>query len=335
MTRDRKLNATMWHTHIFGGTNGINNTYYNGSGSSQTMDPSYYSPEGAVTSFCVVPNPITGINDVWVVRKITLNQYGGPSQQANWSIERMMGKNVARNSCYSNVFPGVSGAEPFMVDCAVINDDNGDGTLVYSGCRSLDQFTGTGYPVVIGNYYSPTYGIFKQTAQFANSSDAAAGNITLLKPLSADYGQDGNFVVLGYPYTSIIVPVRIDSGSVIGSAQGAIKRINRCFVRFFKTMSAQMGSPPNYNNPLQNSKGLPNSEGGEQYPETNEHVNGLERVYFAGPRDWLSQSPELYTGDKKVNIPSTYDRNAYLWLQQSDPLPFTVISIISEGEEFD
>lgn len=297
MTRDRKLQVTMWHTHQFGGfdtTKGVGSNA--GSGSGQFTDPAYYTCDGSVISFCCVPNPFTGMHDVFMIVKRTV----GGSQQ--WHLDRMTGKNTQASSVYSGVYPVTFYNEPTQVDAAALKYDSGDGLLVYSVGAQLNGYS------VVGNYYSPTYGMFKLTAT------VSGGIATLTSSLPADYGANvSNAVVLGLSYTSIIQPVRLDVGSVIGSAQGALKGISEVFVRFYKTIHAKLGSAP-----------------------SSEDQNSPEDIAFLpSPVSALGKSPELFTGDKKVLVPTTYERDGYLYLQQDQPFPFTVIAIITEGVTFD
>lgn len=300
MTRDRKLGVTSWHTHQFGGFNASQGSAVIGTGAASTADAAYYMPDGSVLSFCILPNQSTGINDVWLVVKRTV------SGVVNFQLERMMGKNTVRKSAYSSIAPGgTTATEPLSVDAAVVLTDNAAGiaSLTYAVGTYLNGYTLT------GTYYSLTYGLFKITSNGAVS----AGNAILNTPLPADYGAASPFHVftLGLPYSPIVQPVRSDAGSVIGTAQAAVKRNYRAFIRLYKTLMCKIGSPP-----------------------SGEDGQGLETVNWAQPA-LMSQSPEIFTGDKKVLIRSTYDRDGYIYIVQDQPLPFTLVSIIEEGDEFD
>lgn len=294
MTRDRKLNTTMWHTHQFGG---FDLTKGSALPSGTFNDPAWSLCDGSVISFAIIPNPISGINDIWLVVKRTI------AGIVTWQLERMIGKNVSRTTAYEDVSPGFSSSEPLLVDAAVTTSDHGNPTnLTYSVGAYLNGYS------PIGNYYSPTNGIFK-----IKGSAISGGSTTLSHPLPSEYGSDTNFTMtLGLPFTPIVQPVRSDIGSVIGTSQSAIKRINRLFIRFYKTMTGRAGSPP-----------------------TSEDLSPLEHIYFHTGQEKLSQSPELFTGDKKVNLPSTYDRDGYIYITCDEPLPFTVVSITMEGEVYD
>jgi len=49
----------------------------------------------------------------------------------------------------------------------------------------------------------------------------------------------------------------------------------------------------------------------------------------------MAQSPEIYTGDKEVFLPTNYDREGYVYILQDQPLPFTLVSISIEGTEYE
>jgi len=106
--------------------------------------------------------------------------------------------------------------------------------------------------------------------------------------------------------------VRIEAGSIIGTAQGAIKRINKAIIRLYKTMAASVGSAP-----------------GAQT------ISFPDVLDFTKSTDPANSSVEFFTGDKPVIVPSTYDRDNQLYITQDGPFPMTVVSISAEGETFD
>jgi hypothetical protein len=111
----------------------------------------------------------------------------------------------------------------------------------------------------------------------------------------------------GNDYTAIVKPVRIEAGSVVGSSQGAMKRVHKIFVRLFRTMSAWVGSD----------------------------ASRTEEIVFRTGSTPMGESAELFTGDKEILPESDYDRDGYVYIKSSDPLPMTVISISSEGLTYD
>jgi hypothetical protein len=289
--------VTMWHTHQFGGYNSAQGVGLNvGSGSGSFVDPAFFMCDGSVVSFAPVPNPFTGVNDIWMCVKRTIN---GNSQ---WQIEKMVGKNTVRTSAYQGIWPGGQGSEPCYVDAATLQVDNGSPTdfTYFQGV----QFQGY---ALTGTYYSATWGIFALSTSAVDSS----GNCVLNQPLPPDYGSltPAHTFVLGLPYTSIIQPVRPDLPSQIGTGQDAIKRTAKIYIRMYKSLLGNAGSPPG-------------------------RSSGLSQIPWAIPAS-MGQSPEIYTGDKDVFIASQYDRSGYVYIQQANPFPFTVVSYTIEGASYD
>ncbi len=297
MTRDRKLSVTMWHTHQLGGYNPAQGQKQITTGGLVTSDSAYQLCDGSVTSFAIVPNTLSGINDIWMIVKRTANG------DTNWQLERMIGKNTVNNTAYSAVNPGTSYTEPYTLDACVSGADFGDPT---DFAMPADVTHLNGYAQLTGAYYSATNGIFKLL-----SGVVAGGAALLQQPLPVDFGTVTNVFVMGLPYLPIIQPVRVEAGSVIGTAQGAIGKVQKAFIRVFKSMALMVGCV----GPEQNS------------PPT--------RVNFRSNAVPMGKSAEIFTGIKNVLIPSAYDRDGILSISQPDPLPFTLVCVIMEGVEFD
>lgn len=310
MTRDRKLQITSWHTHQLGGfdasTGPGQNIADNLTAGNNYTDSANFMCDGSVLSVASIPNPLSGIRDLWMVVKRTYQSgIAGPTANQNiYSIERMVGANTVRQSAYSVVAPG-NAQEPLYLDCATQLVDNGDPAnfnyTVGSQLAGLD---------LIGTYYSQAWGMFAIGTQ---GPVGTAGQIALQTTLPPDYGvlADPHTIVVGLPYNSIVQPVRVDPPSPVGTSQGAIKRISKAYVRLFKTLMLKVGSPPSPTLPA-------NTE-----------------VVQWDPSQEMAQSPEIYTGDKEVFVPAQFDRNGYLYILQDQPLPFTLVSISLEGVEYE
>lgn len=307
LTRDRKLAITTWHTHQLGGydsTHGAGhglstgiavNNYYSDSG--------YYQVDGTVVSACTTPNPLSGIRDIWMVVKRSYQ--GGNS--VIWNVERIVGANTVRESAYSFVAPG-NAQEPLLVDCAYFLTDTGPVNLGYQVGAFLSGQT------LQGTYYSQAWGIFALTTQAAVD---ASGNFALQSNLPPDYGTGAaHTMVVGLNYNSVVMPVRPDMPSAIGSSQGAMKRPSKAYMRVFKSLMCKIGRPPNTTSGFFTA------------------AANLEVVRFS-PASQTAQSPEIYTGDKEVFLPNGFDRDGYVYILQDQPLPFTLVSISLEGTEYE
>lgn len=302
-TRDRNLKLNIWHTHQLGGFDedvGVGGG--EGSGATKLLDPAYSVCDGSVVSFSVVPNPLTKVDDIWLVVKRTRVETVTSATISFWTVERMFGRSTVGDSAYDGIMPGVNISEPLLIDCAHVEYDDGSaGDLTYAVGANKDTKSLTGI------YYSGTKGLFKIT-----TGAAAASSATITSSVPSDYGTATNIVTLGYSFDSILQLTRIEAGSQLGTAQGAIKRICRAFVRFYKTMACKVGMAP----------------GGET-------VSGLETLDFNAFNQDATLSVEFFTGDKEVIVPSTYDTDGYLYIKQDEPFPITVVSVSMEGETFE
>lgn len=142
-------------------------------------------------------------------------------------------------------------------------------------------------------------GIFEIQA----TGPVTSGDITIASPKPGGSDTYTTTEAWGLPYTATIEPVRLEAGSQIGTAQGAIKRIHSVIVRFANTMYAKVGRDSSNN----------------------------EEINFRDPATPLINSADLYTGDKFIYLDSDYDRDGYVQIISDRPLPMTVISIIAEG----
>jgi hypothetical protein len=110
-------------------------------------------------------------------------------------------------------------------------------------------------------------------------------------------------VIAGLPYRSILKPLNWDAGSIIGSAQGAMKRLDQVDIEFVRTIGAKFGPS----------------------------LDRLEDINFR-PADLNMDTPiPLFTGSKVLKFPVGYDRKAFVVVVQDLPLPFQVNAITARG----
>lgn len=114
-------------------------------------------------------------------------------------------------------------------------------------------------------------------------------------------------VHVGYSYTSFIETLRLEAGADDGIAQGKIKRIHGVTARFLNTVGAEIGPS----------------------------VNSLDRVPFRDSSMAMNQAVPMFNGDKEVSFPSGYDNDAKIVIQQTQPLPMTVLAIMRRSNTFD
>ncbi len=110
-------------------------------------------------------------------------------------------------------------------------------------------------------------------------------------------------VHVGLPYTSRIKPMRLDVNPTTGVSQGQKKRITEIYAR------------------LLNSLGLMVGDG-----ET------MDEVTFRSAGDPMDDSPPLFTGDKEISFDGGYDYAGDIVIEQTQPLPMTVLGITAKYE---
>lgn len=124
----------------------------------------------------------------------------------------------------------------------------------------------------------------------AAEKTVSSGGITLTTPTNG-----GGELHAGLAFTSEIQTMRFEGGSQVGTSQTKIKRIAKVFFRFFESMGLKAGSPD-----IQNEV------------------------------DFGSTEPvELYTGDKEIIHPNDYDKDAYIYAYQDDPIPVTITALVT------
>lgn len=167
-----------------------------------------------------------------------------------------------------------------------------DCSAYYSGSTAVTTISGLGY-------------LEGQTVQvLADGSThpdcvVTGGSITLQRSAKE--------VQVGLGYDSILQINRLEAGAADGTAQGKMKRVNKCVFRFFNTIGAMVG------------------------PDE----NTLDEIEFRSPADPMDQPVPIFSGDKLVEWPDGYNFDGYIMVKQSQPLPMTVVAIMPQLHTFD
>ena len=109
-------------------------------------------------------------------------------------------------------------------------------------------------------------------------------------------------VHVGFGYTAEIETLRLDAGSAAETIQGKAKKISRLTVRVERTLGMWMGS----------------------------NRDRMREAKFGLPA-LLGQPPSMLTGDKDVTLPPEWNKDGKYIIQQRDPLPITVLSLIPDA----
>ncbi len=107
-------------------------------------------------------------------------------------------------------------------------------------------------------------------------------------------------VVVGLPYTSRLTTMRLEAGSEMGSALGKIKRISRAIILFFRSAGCKYGTDVDY----------------------------LDTLAWRLTADGMDRPPALVSDAVEVTMPGDWERGARITIEQSLPLPLTVLGIV-------
>jgi hypothetical protein len=109
-------------------------------------------------------------------------------------------------------------------------------------------------------------------------------------------------VQVGLQYKSKYRSHRPEGGMKDGTAQGKKKRISNVTYRLHKSLGLRHG---------------PSEDRAEPIP-------------FRSSADLMDSAPALFTGDKQAELPRQLDTDGYIYLEQDQPLPLTVVAIMPE-----
>lgn len=103
----------------------------------------------------------------------------------------------------------------------------------------------------------------------------------------------------GLTYTSTLQTMRLESGQDSGTAQGKLKKINRAIVRLYESLGCSIGTDVSQDD-----------------------------ISFLSEDDETDVATTLFTGDKEISFPGTFDQDAYVVVKQEQPLPLNILAII-------
>jgi hypothetical protein len=114
-------------------------------------------------------------------------------------------------------------------------------------------------------------------------------------------------VIAGYAYQSIVATFPIEAGADWGSTVGVVQRIDKAITIFYKTFGAKVGP-------------------------TLDDLEDLELL----PDDYLmGEQLPLFTGRQQTLLPASPDDLQFVIIEQSKPLPCTVVAVAMRGRTYD
>lgn len=172
--------------------------------------------------------------------------------------------------------------------------DKSNAFFVDSGLSYDGPYTNSvsGLSHLEGEYVS----IFADGAYRKGSYQVVGGQISLgiLEETKASKIQ------IGLPYTSLIQTLDYQGGEDAGDSRGKMKRVEKIDLYLIDSMNFKCGAS----------------------------TNKLYDVVLPGTGDIMNQSVDLFTGVHEVEFDGDYLKENSIFLESSDPVPFTVASIM-------
>lgn len=111
---------------------------------------------------------------------------------------------------------------------------------------------------------------------------------------------DAEKVHIGLSFLPRIKPTRMEGGAQTGTSQGKMKRSPTMVMRFHET-------------------------GGEM--RYGQDTSVMDEVLFRSTADAMDEPVPIFTGDKRVTMPSYWTRDGYIVIEQRKPFPFTLLGL--------
>jgi len=64
-----------------------------------------------------------------------------------------------------------------------------------------------------------------------------------------------------------------------------------------------------------------------EYKELKLYLNDLERIPFRSSADLMDEGIPPFSGDKQVEFRGNYETDGFIFVRQTQPLPFTILSL--------
>lgn len=122
------------------------------------------------------------------------------------------------------------------------------------------------------------------------------------------YSTTDTVVIVGLPCPAYLKTLPIEIGQQVpGTPQGFIKRIEESILKFYKSYGAQFGHS----------------------------LDSLEVLDFKDPMANMNATPVMFTGYKRVVMPTDYERECSVIVKQEAPWPCNVLAITAKGALYD
>ena len=186
----------------------------------------------------------------------------------------------------------INGSTKRYVECLNVFDFDQTDNTSFNYLDSQLSYSGSAATTISGlsHLEGQTVSILADGATHPDKT-VSSGEITL--------DRSARNVKVGLAYTSLLQTMRLNAGSQNGTSQGKTKRIYDITVRMFETIGVEVG--PN--------------------------LNDMERIPFRSSADLMDEGIPPFTGDKEVEFRGNYETDGFIFVRQTQPLPFTILSL--------
>lgn len=225
-----------------------------------------------------------------------------PSLDSSW-IGREIRENPL-NSIYGMIKSECNGR---LEITSVASSSSGTAKVLNSMSSSVYPFTTfPGYTISTNKISNLSHMIGEVVDILADGSVHAQKTVDSNGEITLDYQAD--YVIIGKAYRGTIVTNNIEVGGVTGIAQTKPKNIARIGIRFLDSLGVSYGADP----------------------------YKLESLNFRTTSSYTNRPPELFTGDKQVHFPDSWDREKKIVIRQDRQLPCTVqmlVPVVNTSDE--
>ena len=122
-----------------------------------------------------------------------------------------------------------------------------------------------------------------------------------------------SLVTAGLAYSSVLAPMPTEPAGRGGTGQGRLKRLDHLYIRWHETIGGLFGT--------RQRDGMSGVTTDRTEPVQNRSFS--DAMGFASP---------LFSGTRRVPAPGGHDADARIIIEQTDPLPMTVLSVGARGD---
>jgi len=305
LTYQREQQVTAWHRHIFGGAFGTGKAVCESVAVIPTDDTEYQV-------YVIIKRTINGSTKRYIEVLNTFDFTETDNTTFNYLDSQLSYDGVATtlNGNISNSVTTIALTDASSFNSAgkiKINNEiisyTGKSTNNLTGCtRGVNLTTAAAHTsgATIDQVVETVSGLSHLEGQTVSIlADGATHPTKVVSSGAVSLDRAAKKVKVGLSYTSLLQTMRLNAGSQNGTSQGKTKRIYDITVRMFETIGVEVG------------------------PD----LNNLERIPFRTSSDPMDQGIPPFTGDKEVEFRGNYETDGFIFVRQTQPLPFTILSL--------